>query len=74
MRLHVCPHRKERFRQSFRWEAWQIRLLFRQMWQQRKFIQTIHAHAEAVRNIRNAAAESKKGQALKHEVIDRASR
>ena len=34
----------------------------------------IHVHVEVEKNIRNAVAESKKGQALKYEVIDRASR
>ena len=34
----------------------------------------IHVRVEVVKNIKNAVAESKKGQALKYEVIDRASR
>ena len=37
----------------------------------RKFIQTIHVRVEVVKNTKNAAAESKKGQAVKYEVTDR---
>ena len=48
--------------------------IFHQMQRQRKFIQTIHVRVEVVKNIKNAVAESKKGQAVKYEVTDRASR
>ena len=34
----------------------------------------MHAGVAVEKNIKNAVAESKKGQALKYEVIDRASR
>ena len=78
MRLHVCPDRRHHpglCRLWCRWEVWhQLRHLFRQMQRRRKFTQMIHAHVEVEKNIKNAVAESKKGQALKYEVADRASR
>ena len=46
----------------------------KEFWHLHEDFASDYSRIRAVRNIRNAAAESKKGQVLKHEVIDRASR
>ena len=78
MKSQGCPVRKHHLQLCLPWYRWEVlhqrHHLFHQMQRQRKFIQTIHVRVEVVKNIKNAVAESKKGQALKYEVIDRASR
>lgn len=78
MKSQGCLVRKHHLQLCLPWYRWEVlhqrHHLFHQMQRQRKFIQTIHVRVEVVKNIKNAVAESKKGQAVKYEVTDRASR
>ena len=66
MKSQGCPVRKHHLQLCLPWYRWEVlhqrHHLFHQMQRRRKFIQMIHVHVEVEKNIKNAVAESKKGQ------------